>query len=207
MDANIQVLEKPDWISWDDIHEIIWTAHSENRERGVFMRFPSLPGEEIRKKVEENGKMLVAIRDSIIVGTAAIIFKDRSLWCGKGKFGYCCFASVLPSEQGKGIYNRMCIQREELARNVGINRLIMDTNENNTRECSIVKRAGYKAVDYKFYKDHYNVVFVKWLNGCPFSNFRCSFEFARRKAIVKTKIKVKALFKNIHETKSNYYRE
>ena len=57
------------------------------------------------------------------------------------------------------------------------------------------KKAGYKFVDYKYYKNHYNVVMVKWLNGCPYSEFRCKIEFHKRKLKVKIKQATKSILR------------
>ena len=80
----IQVIEKPDWVSWEEIHQVLWKAHEENRRKGMYMAFPALPGEEIRKKIEGHGKMLVAMDGQKIVGTAAIIVKSLELAEGAG---------------------------------------------------------------------------------------------------------------------------
>ena len=183
---NIQIIEKPDWISWDDIHNLLWKAHAENRRNGVVMRYPSLPGEEIRNRIDGKGKMLVSICDGKLVGTAALIIKEKKLWCGKGRYGYCCFASVDSTFQGNGIYKEMCAIREQMARNMNISKMMMDTNEKNQKELSIAKKAGYKMVDLAFWNDHFNVICVKWLDVCPYSNARFAFEFLLRKIIRKT---------------------
>ena len=108
----VQVIEKPDWVSWDEIHEVIWKAHESNRQNGINMRFPTLLGEEIRKRVEGNGKMFVALDGKKVVGTAAIRRKNLDLWCGKGEYAYLCFASVLPEYSRQGIYKQLYIYRE-----------------------------------------------------------------------------------------------
>ena len=190
----IQIIEKPDWVSWEDIHQVLWAAHADNRNNGVVMRYPSLSGEEIRKKIEGNGKMLCAIVDGKLVGTAAIIRKKATIWYGEGTYAYVCFASVLKEYNGKGIYKSLDLRREELAVSMGLDMMIGDTHEGNVHRLAIAKKAGYKFVDFKFYNDHYNVVMVKWLNGCPYSSFRCKYEFLKRKLIVKAKRSLKSLF-------------
>lgn len=184
----IQIVEKPEWVSWDDIHNVLWTAHADNRNKGVVMRYPSLSGEEIRLKIEGHGKMLVALDETKVVGTAAIIVKGAKYWCGKGNYAYICFASVLPEYNGKGIYKALDIKREEIALSMGLERMLGDTHENNTHRLVIAKKAGYRFVDYKPYGDHFNVVMVKWLNGCPYSSFRCEVAFHMRKWSVKTRV-------------------
>ena len=195
-DTMIKVIEKPDWVSWDDIHNVLWKAHEDNRRRGVQMRFPALPGEDIKKRLEnDNGRMFVAIDGQKIVGTAAVKIKNANLWCGKGEFAYMCFASVLPEYSGRGIYKQLYEYRELECRKRGLYRIMFDTNENNTKVIDINIKNGYKKVSYRKYDDHFNIVFVKWLDGCPYSDSRCSFEFFKQKTTVKTKQFVKSFFK------------
>jgi ribosomal protein S18 acetylase RimI-like enzyme len=190
----VQVVEKPDWVTWDDIHEVIWKAHESNRLQGINMKFPALPGEEIRKRVECNGKMYVALDGNKVVGTAAIRTKKASLWCGKGEYAYLCFASVLPEYSGQGIYKQLYIHIERESIKNGFSRVMFDTHENNTRIAEINLKHGYKKVSYKRYDDHYNIIFVKWLEGCPYSDGRCKVEFA----IQKLKEKVKTFIRRFN---------
>ena len=86
-----------------------------------------------------------------------------------------------------GIYKALDIKREELAISMGLIKMLGDTHEGNVHRLDIAKKAGYKFVDYKFYRDHFNVVMVKWLDSCPYSEIRFKYEFAKRKATVKIK--------------------
>lgn len=189
MNSKIQIVEKPDWVSWDDIHEVLWTAHAENRNNGVVMRYPSLSGEEIKNKIEANGKMFCAIVNGKLAGTAAIMTKKVKYWYNKvpETIAYLCFASVLPEYAGKGIYKQLNMTREKEARSMGYKRIMFDTHENNIHKIQVDKNNGFKLVDYKLYGEHYNVVMVKWIDGCPYSEIRIKYEFAKRKATVKIK--------------------
>jgi GNAT superfamily N-acetyltransferase len=180
-------MEKPEWISWDSIHEVIWEAHAENRAKGIVMLFPSLAGDEIREKVEGKGKMIVALEGDTLVGTAAIIYRNQSLWCGGGKYAHCCFDAVCPEYKGRGIYKRLCLYREEIARADGVSRMSLDTHERNKREIDMVLRNGFIKVSYKNCKDHFNVMFVKWLDGCPYSRIWCAVRYYWRKLLVRSK--------------------
>ena len=73
MNTEINIIEKPEWVSWDEIHEVLWKAHEKNRENGVFMSYPSLSGDEIKRRVENNGKMFIALDGQNVVGTVALI--------------------------------------------------------------------------------------------------------------------------------------
>lgn len=176
----VQVIEKPDWVSWDEIHEVIWKAHLENRLQGICMRFPTLSGDEIRKRVEGLGTMFVAVDGNKVVGTAAIIRKKMNLWCGAGYYAYHCFASVLPEYRGQGLYKELNLQIERESINNGLSRVLFDTHEKNTRIADINLKNGFKKVFYKRYGDHFNVVFVKWLEGCPYTDIRCKLEFSKQ---------------------------
>lgn len=196
---NIQVIEKPEWVSWEDIHHIVWTAHSENRKNGVVMRNPSLSGEEIRQKIEDKGKMFCAFVDGKLAGTAAIMPKKVKFWYNiePETISYQCFAAVLPEYAGKGIYKKLNTVREIEGKAMGFERVMFDTHEKNLHKIEIDQKNGYRRVDYKFCKDHYNVVMVKWLDGCPYSEARCKFEFAKRRIAVKTRSRVKELLKKV----------
>lgn len=195
MDSVIQIIEKPDWVSWDEIHDVVWQAHAQNREKGIVMRYPSLQGEEIRQRIEGKGKMFVALDDTKLVGTAAYSIKKAPLWCGKGYYGYYCFASLLPSHRKMGIYPRLCEIREKELVKQGIHRIMMDTHESNKRELSLARKQGFIPVDLVARKDHYSVLMVKWLDGCPYSSFRCSLNYHLRRLMVKIRS-----FRHIHKS-------
>lgn len=187
MESNIQIIEKPNWISWDDIHNALWLAHAQNREQGMLMRYASLSGEEIRERVEGKGKMFCAIKDGRLVGTAAIVTKKAKMWFDKVPtvYAYLCFACVLPECAGQGVYKQLYIEREREREKMGLRHVMFDTHENNHRMLEINKKNGFNPVNYKFYKDHFNIVMVNWPEGCPYSNMRMRFEFAKRKLFVK----------------------
>lgn len=196
MDPSIRITIKPDYLSWDTIHDVIWASHKENRDNGVIMSYPSLSGDKIKQKLGEDGKMLVALntRDEL-VGTAAIIPKESTLWFGRFIFAYCCFAAILPEYNGKGIYKEMCRVQEEMAKEMGLSMMLFDTHEKNFHNLDNSVKAGYRFVDMKYYNDHYNVVMVKWLNGCPYSRFRCSLNFLIRRIIVHIRTNTKCVIK------------
>lgn len=191
MNSNIQIVEKPDWVSWDDIHDVVWRAHAQNREKGIVMRYPSLQGEEIRQRIEGKGKMFVALDGTTLVGTAAYSVKDSSLWCGKGDYGYYCFAAILPSYRKMGIYPKLCEIREKEMIKQGIHRIMMDTHEGNKRELALAQKQGFIPIDFVVRKDHNSVLMVKWLDRCPYSSLLCKGQFLLRKCYRKTLFKLR----------------
>ena len=58
---NISIVEKPDWVSWEDIHNVVWKAHENNRLKGIIMSYPALSGDEIKDKIGKDGKLFTAL--------------------------------------------------------------------------------------------------------------------------------------------------
>ena len=114
-EKEIIICEKPDSVSWEQISKVLVNAHKPNLEKGIFMRYPFLPPEEIRARIEGRGVMLVAMDGDKPVGTGAVLFLDKNFWYGSGKFAYCCFASILPEYSGRGLYRRMLETEDSLA--------------------------------------------------------------------------------------------
>jgi hypothetical protein len=79
-ESSIQIIEKPEWVSWDEIHEVVWEAHANNREKGIIMSYPSLSGEELKNMIGDHGKMFLAVEDNKVVGTLALIVKSGKKW-------------------------------------------------------------------------------------------------------------------------------
>lgn len=186
-------MEKPEWVSWDEIHEVLWKAHAENREKGMNMNLPALPAEQIREKIDEGkGKMFVALDGRKVVATAAVMVKSLYLWCGKGEYAYFCFASILHEYRGYGLYKQLYIYIEREAVKRGLRRILFDTHEYNKHILAINAKYGFKAVRYFYVKknDHFNVMMVKWLDGCPYSDFyrKWMFLLSKLKAMAKAKI-------------------
>lgn len=195
MENSISVIEKPDWISWNDIHDTLWGAHSINREKGISMRYASLSGDEIRERVEGKGKMFCAIKDGRLVGTAAIVPKKAKFWFNETPlvYAYLCFACVLPECSKQGVYKQLYISREKEREKMGLSHAMFDTHENNRRLLEINAKNGFKPVDYRFYYDHFNIVMVNWPNGCPYSSIRIKYEYVKRKFLVKAKLALKTI--------------
>ena len=183
MDRNeIVVLEKPENVSWDEISSVLKQAHAENVKNGIVLPYPALPPEELYAKTEgRGGKLFVAMHNGKVVGTGAVAIIEKQFWCGKGKYAYCFFGAMLPNYEGKGVYRRIVETREKYAATQGVSRMMFDTDERNKRVIDIALKNGYKKVEYRVREGHNSVVLVKWLEGCPYSRFKCAIQFVRIK--------------------------
>jgi len=191
-ESSIKIIEKPDWVSWEDIKQCLYEAHSVNRAKGINMSHYQWPAEKIKDTIGDNGFMLVALDGNKLVGTAGIGEKYGKTWYAKGRYAYECFAGVLPDYAGKGIYKQLDIRREEKAKEEGYTVLIGDTHANNAHRIDIALKNGFNLV--RFFrassKDHYNVVIAKWLDGCPYPRLYIKIRFFWSKIRTKTHCKL-----------------
>ena len=190
MRRDIQIIKKPEWVSWDEIKQCLYAAHAVNRTKGVNMTHYQWSADRIKDLLGEKGVMLVALDGNQVVGTAAICERIGRAWYASGRYAYMCFAGVLPEYSGQGIYKALITERERIAKDSGLDVLLMDTHYRNRLVQNIAKKNGYRYV--RFFrassKDHYCVVMVKWLKGCPFSEYYCyrSFWVSKIKTIIVT---------------------
>lgn len=176
--TEIVVTERPASVSWEEISRLLKTAHAENVRQGIVMRYPQLPPEQLYEKTEgRGGTLFVALDGDRLVGTGAVVRVDRKIWCGDGAYAYCSFGAVLPEFRGKSIYPRLIAARENWARESGISRMLMDTNERNRTMLSLCRKNDWREVDYRIYDGHGSVMLVKWLGGCPYSRLHCQYKF------------------------------
>ena len=164
---KITIVEKPDWVSWNDIHDVLVAAHADNKLKGIVMQHQRLSGEEIKQELGSAGVMIIALDGQKVVGVAAIEEKIGKQWYLKGRYGYLCFAGVLPDYRGKGIYTSLIKKREQKAKELNYNLLAFDTHKDNLIVQEIAQKNGYRLVRYFRAQtgDHFNVAMVKWLNG------------------------------------------
>ena len=189
---EIRIKEKPDWVSWDEIHDVLWAAHKRNREAGMDMKYPSLPGDQLKELLKDGGQCFVALEGRKVVATGSYrIFKRRRWYNPKReKMISLLLDGILPEYEGKGIYSKLYHYREEHLKSLGFNLIDMDTAENNANIQKVFLKQGFRFVDFESYQTpHYSIMMAKWLNGCPYSKWECWWRFHWRK------LRTKAIWK------------
>ena len=190
MEQNIQIIEKPDWVSWDDIHDVLWNAHKENRQKGINMRLPTMTGEELRKFIEGRGKLFVAMDGEKVVGTLGFVVKEGNKWYNRGRYCYSCLGAVLPENSGKGVIRALADKVREAELEIGVDVLISDTNEKNAKIQKILNRREWVLVGYAARSDHYGKIYAKWLNKRPYPLWYIKLRALQSKLYVKTRYKM-----------------
>ena len=189
---EIIIKEKPDWVSWDEIHEVLWKAHEGNRKAGMYMKYPSLSGDEISKLIGNLGHCFVALDGEKVVGTCSYKILKRNLWYAKGQnVAHCVLAGLLPEYRGRGIYQRLLDYRESFVMKDGIKIMDMDTAERNIGVQKAFIRNNFQYVYFNSfpYGKHYSIYMAKWLEERPYSLFYCKYRYYLAK--FKTKVRFK----------------
>jgi len=188
---EIKIIEKPDWISWDDIHEVLYAAHKKNIEKGIVMNYALFSGEKIKKKLGDEGVCWVALCGDKVVGTNSVTFFQGNSWWNKGKkVAHGCFTGILKEYQGIGIMEEFNKKYRELILKKGVDISEGETAEDNRIMRKVLEKTGHKTVSfYAPPSNHYNVRVVKWLNGCPFSDKYIERRFKLAKFLTKLQYK------------------
>lgn len=191
LDSSIQIIRKPESVSWEAIRNCLLESHAANRGKGVVMSHYQWSPEDIKDYIGNDGVMLVAMEGEKLVGTAAISIKQSNSWYTRGqRYAYLCFAGILPGYNGKGIYKALTEKRQEIVKELELGIMLFDTHENNKHVQKIAVKNGFRYVHFfqSGSKDHCNVVLVKWIDGCPFSKLYCSMKFFSSR--FKTKLRI-----------------
>lgn len=191
--GDISVIEKPEWVSWEEIKQCLFDAHAANRENGINMTHYQWPTDRIIKTLGDNGRMFVALDGEKLAGVAAVCDKTGDSWYAKGKYAYLGFAGVRPEYKGQGIYNELVSVRENHALMHGFNTIIFDTHQRNKVVQNKALKNGYRYVHFfrASSKDHYCVIMAKWPDGCPYSKLYCFYKYII--SVIKTLLMTKML--------------
>lgn len=196
--SQIQIIEKPDWVTWEDIRECIHKAHEENMSNGVTMGSLKLSADELEARMNKdalNTAMYVILDGEKLVGTGGIGIYRKKRWCYDGKVGHLHYGALLPEYRGQRLYPLLVQKRYDFAIENGCDVIEFNTAEKNTRLQEIYrKEEGVMLVDFEAPASGnlYYVFFAKWLRGCPYSKFHIKLHYLLKKA------KVKLLYKPGH---------
>lgn len=183
---DIEVMLKPEWVSWDSIKDCLVQAHEFNRKKEVYMHHPEMSSHELALYLKD-AYCFVAISGDKVVGTAALKIINSNSWWAKGKIGYTCFDSIAQGYKGTDAYFDLRELRNKYIKDLGIRVLQFDTHINNQVVQKLNLKRGFKFVRFCAFSttNYYSVVMVKWLEGCPFSDSYINFRFRLSKFLTK----------------------
>ena len=191
MDNNsITIMEKPEWISFDQIHDLLYKAHAINRENGFDVKTANMSGEELVEHLGTTGKCFVALDGNQLVGTASYRILQRDKWYAKGDVVDRVLVGVLPEYKGRHISTMLFYTVVDEARKNGYKYIESRTAEDNHIVQTINLKDGYRYVDYKSTKSKfYTVVMLQWLDSCPYSEKYTNRRFKWKRFLIRLRYK------------------
>ena len=189
--SNIIIIEKPESISFEVIHDVLWRANEGNREAGFILKTSQLAPEKLQSRIGEKGKCFIALDGDKVIGTISVRIVNRRKWYYKGDIPDYMLAAVLPEYQGKHINTMLAQKVFEFAILNGYKAIELDTAEENIHAIDVYKHQGFELVDYlaKSSLDHYSVVMVKWLDKCPYTEIKRKIMYSIRRTYIRVKYK------------------
>lgn len=190
--AKIIIKEKPAEMSYEVIHDLLWRANQQNREKGFHLKTAELNGQQIEERIGKDGKCFIAFLGEKPVGTLSVRFVQRdNRWYASGIIADYILAGVLPEYQGLHINSMLAEKVFDYVKEKGVEVVELDTATENKHAISIYEHQGFKKVSYTVMQDadHYSVIMVKWLTKCPYPDFYRFFVYHFRR------IKVRLLYK------------
>lgn len=189
---DIKYIEKPDSISWDDIHNVLLAAHQQNINSGMPMRYALLSGEELKDHIGDDGRCFVALDGNKLIGVSALKITRQKRWYTKNKIvAYLSLGSILPEYQGRGIYEQLFNMRQNVIDQLPVDIIEMETAEHNKPIQHLMLKKGFKYIGFKNSGTgkFYYVVMVKWTGTPPYPDCYIKARYLLRKFMVKTRYK------------------
>ena len=181
---DIKILEKPDWITWDDIAECIHEGQATNNKKGFDMQFGHLKGDELEKDIKGKsgeGYTFVALNEhNKVVGTQSMTVTYLNKWWHKGKSSLRCNSATLPEYRGTDVYFGLREAIENKEKELGINVVWGTTSEKNEIVLKLQKKYGWKYVAYipsPMKREYFSYCFVKWKDVCPYEDWVINLRF------------------------------
>ena len=189
--GEITICEKPEWVTFDDIHSLLYIAHASNREIGFNVKTAEMSGNELRDHLGSTGKCFVALDGDKLVGTKSYRIIDRDYWCAHGKVVDRVLEAVLPEYRGQHISTRLSEAIFADISSKGYQFIEVRTAEDNKIQQKACIKEGFRYLDFKAFSglDHYTIVMMKWLPNYPYSERRINLYFTMRRFLVKLRYK------------------
>lgn len=193
----IEVIEKPDWITWEDIRTCIHRAHESNVSRGIEMKTLQYSAQELEERLAKyaiKSKVFVALDGNRLVGTAAVTLEKKHRWCYDGNVAHLHFAAVDPDYRGMNLYGRLSQLRYDFAYENDCKAIEFFTAEDNRRVQEINLSQGFQYVDFISPSDSqlYYVLMAKIIGDDKPSPWKAALRFFLKKQ------KIKFLYKPGH---------
>lgn len=186
--SEIQYMEKPDRVSWDDVIACIRAADTVNQKKGFNMHIANVNPDEMKKDLQ-NGKCFVALNGDKVVGTVSYKIRNLRKWYRWGKVIYYSYDGIIPEYRGTDVYFKLKILEDKSISESGIRVYQCHTAEKNKTVIKINQKYGFRLVLFRPNFNgcgYYSVTMLKWEDGCPFPDWYLKAMFNLSKFVTKT---------------------
>lgn len=186
--SEIKYMEKPDWVSWEDVNECIRAADTANHKKGLHMHIAKVTPDEMKEDLKD-GRCFVAMCGDKVIGTGSYKIRNLRKWYRWGKVIYYSYDGIRPEYRGTDVYFLLSDLREKYIKETGIRVYQFHTAENNKTVIRFNLKFGYKMVLFRpnfIGSNYYSVTMLKWEDGCPFPDWYLKAMFNLSKFVTKT---------------------
>ncbi len=196
---EIRVLEKPEWVSWEEVATCIHIGQATNISEGFDQTFGHITAMELSRAVNGGHCWVALNNDNKVVGTLSLTISKIKYWWYKGEAGLYCYETILPEyRHDSRVYFGLHGKIEAAVKQAGLKLVWATTAEQNKKMQSINKLKKWKIVQYSPSgppSNYYSVIMAKWINGCPYSDKKISFMFNFSKIVVRFLYKPGKIFR------------
>lgn len=186
--SEVRFMVKPEYVTYEMIQALLTKAHRTNSEKGMKFATETQSVDTLKKKIEsDNGVCYVAMIDDQLVGTMTIAYRKLHYWYHQGDVAIIKLTGVDPACRGKGIAKQLSDRALEDIKKKGIKVIVTDSAENNIPIRNWALSDHFRITDYCLYKGNnfYTNVYVKWLDGCPYSDWYRKLRYGLKKAYIR----------------------
>lgn len=180
-------MEKPDWVSWEEVLTCLHEAHKVNKRKGFTMPGNDMTLKEFKEKLGD-GKCFVALDGDKVIGICTVRFIKSHRWCTWGKrVAYNGLDGILKAYQGTDVFMSLNALRYKCINESGVRVVEFNTAENNKVVITRNVKNGAKIIQYAHMAKggYHPIVMMRWLDGCPYPDWLCNFMFKLSKYVVK----------------------
>lgn len=192
--TDISIQEKPEWISFDEVHTVLEKAHGSVKSEGIMFSTTNFSGEQMEKQLGKNGVCFVAMDADKVVGTLSVNFENRKTWYASGLVAHIRFVAVLPEYQGCHIGGNLVKVALDWINEKNIDVTVVSTPEKNISAINLYRHNGFKLVEFFTYQNKFCVRLAYWTIEEPYSEKECMRRFNKMKFKLKAKKILRAFF-------------
>ena len=179
---GISVMQKPYYVTWSEIQSLLNAAHEDNYRKGLKYATYNQPVSKLKEKVH-NGVCFVGIKDSQLVATATIQYRNLNYWYHNGFIGLLKLLGISPEYRGLGLGSVLLNVRTEHSAKQNVKVLVSDSAEKNLAVRHLYLKHGFKIVDCCKYANNnfFSTVYAKWLEQCPWNDSEIQEKYTLRR--------------------------